>query len=263
MHEENFEQIARERTAQDAERSSKIEMAINDLFQAMNSEDKRQLDEAWRRIYELTLYQVERSIQSVTAGLPKEKTQEIVQDVFQRAYQGFGAFDKNHPEVFLPWLKSIAKRRAIDYLRENVRTRSGYNRREIPLEEEKISLLEGENIFGHQAATPEELIIEKEEHLSKKFLRTFPRLTDKEQAAVILREIMEIPGKDAGRVLGVSEARVSQLISGAKEKMRQPLKTLREEKAMSQEEYNDLVDRWRQQAKETLGELPTKWKAAA
>jgi RNA polymerase sigma factor (sigma-70 family) len=54
-------------------------------------------------------------------------------------------------------------------------------------------------------------------------LRVTRRLSDRERHVLSLVQVQELPGAEIGRMLGVSESRVSQILAGIRRKLKDQL----------------------------------------
>ena len=59
--------------------------------------------------------------------------------------------------------------------------------------------------------------------LSERFRRAIGTLTDRERTVLSLIHVQHVQGAEVGRMLGVTESRVSQILSSARRKLRTEL----------------------------------------
>jgi RNA polymerase sigma-70 factor (ECF subfamily) len=104
------------------------------------------------------------------------------------------------------WLASIARNTAIDFLR-----------RKAPVTVEDDVALER----SHDE-TPEQILLRSEKR--SRLSEGLRRLTEREQMALILRDVEELEPDEVARILGCSKATVRCHIANAREKFRRYLK---------------------------------------
>lgn len=104
------------------------------------------------------------------------------------------------------WLASIARNTAIDFLR-----------RKSPVSEG-----EGVELERSHGETPEQILLRSEKR--SRLSEGLRRLTEREQMALILRDVEELEPDEVARILGCSKATVRCHIANAREKFRRYLK---------------------------------------
>jgi RNA polymerase sigma-70 factor (ECF subfamily) len=138
---------------------------------------------------------------------------DVVQDALVRAWQGIGGFDGR--SRFSTWLVSIATRSAIDHLRAQKRWR-----RESQIAYANLCAasdeLQGE-VVG--AMMEPEFTFDVKEHVAYCFVCLGRSLPPDEQAALVLREVMEFSSREAANVLGTSESVLRHRLAAARQAM--------------------------------------------
>jgi RNA polymerase sigma-70 factor (ECF subfamily) len=214
--------------------------ALRGLFAAMDKGDIAARDRLWADIQKALEPTVRAHVRWRVRGR-EEIVDEIMNETFLSVFAHLDSYDRN--TNFSAWVKAIAGNRAIDYLRKSL-GRTGKKREEM-LED----LGRGGEVVGvlEEKDTPESLIQKSE--TDESFLLGFSTLPERTQQAIILREILEIPGNRVGKILGLSEARVSQLIKKGKEDVAHAIRGgTRPESPMTPAQYRDLVSKLSEEA---------------
>lgn len=131
--------------------------------------------------------------------------EDAVQDTFLK-WQAADLAGIRNPEA---WLVTVCTNRCLDILKSASRTRMSYVGPWIPepLQTETISLQEED--------------LDRAQSLTTAFLLLLERLTPKERAAFLLRDIFGKPYDEVARTLGMTEAACRQLVSRASRSVRQ------------------------------------------
>lgn len=144
-----------------------------------------------------------------------EDCEDVVQDALVKAWGAIKNFKGD--SQFLTWLVSIATRAAIDHLRAQKRWRResqvAYARRCEDNEE-----WSGE-VIG--AVAEPEFTFDAKEHVAYCFVCVSRSLPPDEQAALLLRDVMEFSNREAANVLGTSESVLRHRLSAARTGMEQ------------------------------------------
>ena len=131
----------------------------------------------------------------------REDAQDAAQEVFLRLYRHMRRFDEKRE--LLPWLYRLTVNVCHD-LRRKLRLDAG-----VAFEEA--------NHPGTEVDPAGEITRIEQRRIIEEALKT---LTEKEQAAVVLRDIEGLSTKDVARILGSSETTIRSQISSARVKIR-------------------------------------------
>jgi RNA polymerase sigma factor (sigma-70 family) len=131
--------------------------------------------------------------------------EDAVQDTFLK-WQAVDLAAIRNPEA---WLVTVCTNRCLDILKSASRTRMSYVGPWIP------EPLQTETISFHEED------LDRAQSLTTAFLLLLERLTPKERAAFLLRDIFGKPYDDVARTLGMTEAACRQLVSRAAKSVRQ------------------------------------------
>ena len=131
--------------------------------------------------------------------------EDAVQDTFLK-WQAADVAEIRNPEA---WLVTVCTNRCIDILKSASRTRMSYVGSWIPepLQTETICIQEED--------------LDRAQSLTTAFLLLLERLTPKERAAFLLREIFGKPYDEVASTLGMTEVACRQLVSRASKSVRQ------------------------------------------
>lgn len=137
----------------------------------------------------------------------KEDARDAAQEVFIRVYQNLSKVDPDRD--FSGWIYRIT----INVCRDLAKTRSRNS--QLSLEEgiETGSLAE-----PMSADNTENMAIYNQEQMI--IVRALATLTEKERAAIVLRDLEGLPGDEVARILGSSPTTVRSQISSARSKIR-------------------------------------------
>lgn len=163
----------------------------------------------------------------VTAALPKirgvvwrlighpEDCDDIVQVALTKAWQAIGGFDGR--SAFSTWAVAIASRVAIDHVRTQKRWR-----RESQIAYANLCAVSPEMQGEVGAAMSEpEFRFDVREHVAYCFVCIGRSLPPDEQAALVLRDVMEFSGREAADVLGTTESVMRHRLAAARQAMRE------------------------------------------
>ena len=139
----------------------------------------------------------------------REDARDAAQDVFLRAYKYLGSF--NPEQDFSGWLYRIIVNVCRDIARK--RGRAGqFKSFEAELETGRFdTLASSENIEAAAMHSQEQAIIAE----------ALSRLSKKERAAIVLRDLEGLPTEEVARILGSSQTTVRSQIASARAKIKQ------------------------------------------
>jgi RNA polymerase sigma-70 factor (ECF subfamily) len=142
-----------------------------------------------------------------------EDTDDLVQESAIRAWEAIGSF--RGESKFGTWLCSIGARQAIDHLRRQKQWRT---EAQIVYSNEcsKSNELQSEvmAVFGDP-----EFTYEASEHIAYCFVCVGRSLPPDEQAVLVLREVLGMTGREAARVLGVTDSVLRHRLTSARREM--------------------------------------------
>jgi RNA polymerase sigma-70 factor (ECF subfamily) len=142
-----------------------------------------------------------------------EDSEDILQDALLKAWKSFDKFEER--SEFATWLTSIATRTAIDFLRNQKRWR--------PEAQVAYANLcsQSEEMSGEVLAqyTAPDFAYEVREHISYCFTCVGRSLPPDELAALVLRDVVDMPGRDAATALGVSDSVLRHRLAAARKSM--------------------------------------------
>lgn len=142
-----------------------------------------------------------------------EDSEDIVQQALLKAWEGLRSFDGR--SAFSTWLISIASRAAIDHLRAQKRWR-----RESQIA--YANLCAGSDELQGEIAgimTEPEFAFDVKEHVAYCFVCIGRSLPPDEQAALVLRDVMDFSGREAAKVLGTTESVLRHRLAAARQAM--------------------------------------------
>jgi RNA polymerase sigma factor (sigma-70 family) len=157
----------------------------------------------------------------------RSEAEDAVQDSFVRWQEA----DRSQIENPAAWLTTICTRRCIDLLRSARRLRVDYVGEWLP-EAIQTTPRAGEDEHAMMASS-----------LSTAFLLMLERLSPRERAAYLLRDIFELPYTRVAEILGVQEVACRKIVSRAREGIGQA--RARFEPPMSFEARLPLSSSWR------------------
>lgn len=144
-----------------------------------------------------------------------EDCEDILQTSLIKAWENIGTFAGR--SAFSTWLISIATRTAIDHLRAQKRWR-----RESQIAYANLcatdETLQGE-VMG--AMMEPEFVFDAKEHIAYCFVCIGRSIPPDEQAALVLRDVMDFSNREAANVLSVSDSVLRHRLSAAREQMEQ------------------------------------------
>ncbi len=142
-----------------------------------------------------------------------EDSEEVLQDALVRAWQGIGDFQER--AAFTTWLSSIVTRCAVDHLRQQKRWRT-----EAQVAYANLCA-ESESLSGEVIATASspDFAFEVQEHIAYCFACVGRSLPPDEQAALVLRDVMELSAREASNVLGISDSVFRHRLAAARTAM--------------------------------------------
>lgn len=143
-----------------------------------------------------------------------EDCEDILQEALAKAWTGIASFEER--ARFSTWLTSIVARTAIDYLRAQKRWRT-------EAQVAYANLCAGsETLSGEVMAAVAEpdFAYEVREHIAYCFACVGRSLPPDEQAALVLRDVMDLSAREAATVLGISDSVLRHRLSAARSAMR-------------------------------------------
>lgn len=144
-----------------------------------------------------------------------EDCEDVLQNAMIKAWKGLGGF---HEESgFATWLTSITTRAAIDFLRSQKRWRpeSQVAYANLCSQSEELS---GEVLAQFSAP---DFAYEVREHISYCFTCVGRSLPPDELAALVLRDIVDMPTRDAATALGISDSVLRHRLAAARSSMQE------------------------------------------
>lgn len=139
-----------------------------------------------------------------------EDCDDVVQDTLVKAWERFASFDER--ASFSTWLIAIGMNAAIDYLRRQKRWR-----RESQIAYANLCAASDELQGEIAAAMSEpEFAFDVKEHVAYCFVCIGRSLPPDEQAALVLRDVMDFTNREAANVLGTSESVLRHRLSAAR-----------------------------------------------
>lgn len=162
-----------------------------------------QLKQAWPRA---------RAVVARLVGHP-EDTDDILQAASVKAWQGLPDFRGD--AAFATWFTAIAARAALDHLRAAKRWR-----REAQVAYANLCA-ESDDLSGEvmSAFTDPEFAFEVREHIAYCFACVGRSLPPDEQAALVLRDVLDMSTREAANVLGLTESVLRHRLTTARQAM--------------------------------------------
>lgn len=149
---------------------------------------------------------------ALTVGHP-EDAEDVVQDALLKAWNGLGSFDE--AAAFTTWLTAIVANTALDHLRARKRWRAGAQVAYANL----CAADPGMAAPVMAAASDPEFGFEVREHIAYCFACVGRSLPPDEQAALVLRDVMDMSAREAASVLGLSDSVLRHRLSAARAAM--------------------------------------------
>ncbi|MBG6173136.1 RNA polymerase sigma-70 factor (ECF subfamily) [Labrenzia sp. EL_208] len=142
-----------------------------------------------------------------------EDSEDILQEALAKAWSNMSNFEER--SSFATWVTSIVTRTAIDHLRRQKRWRT---EAQVAYANSCAQSDELSNeVVG--AITDPEFAYEVREHISYCFTCVGRSLPVDEQAALVLRDVMDLSAREASTVLGISDAVLRHRLSAARRAM--------------------------------------------
>lgn len=145
----------------------------------------------------------------------REDTEDLVQDVFVKAYRSLGHFKGD--ASFYTWIYRIAVNRTINFLKKRKRSAGGMSLDDMDLAVERdpnyVELSSRESPFRDMTIT------ELQEKLNKALLT----LSDKHRTVVVLHDIEGVPHDEIGRMIGCSAGTVRSRLFYARQQLQKEL----------------------------------------
>jgi RNA polymerase sigma-70 factor (ECF subfamily) len=142
-----------------------------------------------------------------------EECDDVVQAAGLKAWAGIKGFDGN--SLFSTWAVAIAARAAVDWLRGQRRWR-----RESQIA--FANLCAGSEAMQGEVMAPmmePEFAFDVKEHVAYCFVCIGRSLAPEEQAALVLRDVMEFSGREAAEALGLTDSVLRHHLSAARQNM--------------------------------------------
>jgi len=140
-------------------------------------------------------------------GLSREDALDACQDAFVKVFRYIGHFRSG--ESFFKWLYRIAIHAIYDHLKRN--RRSGMVSME-DLDPGQMSML-------RDPAASADRVVESAD-LSRRLLDGLGCLTRQEKIVFVLRDMQEVPAREIGRILGISQVTIRRHCMSARQKLR-------------------------------------------
>jgi RNA polymerase sigma-70 factor (ECF subfamily) len=153
-----------------------------------------------------------RSVVRRLVGHPDD-AEDILQDATLKAWQARGEFEER--SLFSTWFTAIAARQAVDFLRKakRWRTEAQVAYANLCAENEELS-----SEIGAAFAAPD-FAFEVREHIAYCFTCVGRSLPPDEQAALVLRDVCQMSGREAADALGISQSVLGHRLSAARQAM--------------------------------------------
>jgi RNA polymerase sigma-70 factor (ECF subfamily) len=168
---------------------------------------------AFSRLVEAELPKLRRIARHII-GHP-EDSEDVLQDALVKAWEGLDQFEER--SAFSTWIASIITRAAVDHLRRQKRWRT-------EAQVAYANLCAGsEELSGEvmSAASATDFAYEVREHIAYCFACVGRSLPPDEQAALVLRDVLDLSGREAANVLGVSDSVVRHRLATARTAMQE------------------------------------------
>jgi RNA polymerase sigma-70 factor (ECF subfamily) len=144
-----------------------------------------------------------------------EDCEDVLQDALVRAWSGLGGF--RGEGAFGAWFRAIALRAGVDHLRARKRWRT-------EAQVAYANLCAGSEALSGEvmaAAAAPDFAFEVREHIAYCFACVGRSLPPDEQAALVLRDVLELSAREASDVLGVSDSVLRHRLSAARTAMQE------------------------------------------
>ena len=149
-----------------------------------------------------------------------EDAEDVLQDALVKAWSGIADFEQR--ASFSTWVASIVARTAVDHLRRQKRWRT-------EAQVAYANLCAGsEEMSGEvmAAVADPEFAYEVREHISYCFACVGRSLPPDEQAALVLRDVLDLSGREASNVLGISDSVMRHRLATARTAMQEKFEGL-------------------------------------
>jgi RNA polymerase sigma-70 factor (ECF subfamily) len=152
-------------------------------------------------------YRVKLSLYLRHLGLAKDEAEDLLQDVFMKAFRGLPGFDGR--KRFSPWIYRIAHNEAINYLKRK-------SRRKLVSWEDIASSKEELNAATTDE-TPEEAWMRKETQVNVR--RALASLPENDRELVVLRYFLEKSYSEIAEIFDSPENTIASRLHRVKEKL--------------------------------------------
>jgi len=144
----------------------------------------------------------------------KEDTEDLVQDIFVKAYSALERFKGN--SSFYTWIYRIAVNRTINFLKKR-KKRMGLSLNDVDLGVERDPAYV--ELSGRESPFRDATLSELQERLNNALLK----LSDKHRAVVVLHDIQGIPHQEVAKMLGCSQGTVRSRLFYARQQLQTEL----------------------------------------
>jgi RNA polymerase sigma-70 factor (ECF subfamily) len=177
-----------------------------ELIKRFKNKDLKAFDEIFTRFHKPIYFFVYKMVHNT------DTAEDIIQDTFVKVYKGLSKADDNIR--LSPWIYRIAHNACVDYIRKH---KTSYELLDNVNYEEEAQDSRGED-------NPETNYLNIE--LRNKINKTMSKLNNRYKTILILRDYNDLPYKDIGQILGLSEAAVKSLIHRARLEFQKTFKEL-------------------------------------
>jgi len=146
----------------------------------------------------------------------REDTEDLVQDVFVKAYRSLGWFKGD--ASFYTWIYRIAVNRTINFLKKRKRISTGKMSLDdmdmaVERDPDYVELSSRESPFRDMTIT----------ELQEKLNKALQTLSEKHRTVVVLHDIQGVPHDEIGRILGCSAGTVRSRLFYARQQLQKEL----------------------------------------
>lgn len=177
---------------------------------------KNKDEQAYRKL--ISRYQAKLKNVAYGITLDQEESEDIVQDVFLKAFMGIDNF-KGDSSIYT-WLRRITINESLNWRRKWKRRFRWQHR---SLEQDAENNIE----IASEEKGPE--IRYHERQLSESIKQGLDKLPEKSRTVLVLKEIEGLSYEEIGHLMGISKGTVSSRIFCAREKLREYLKGIESE----------------------------------
>jgi RNA polymerase sigma-70 factor (ECF subfamily) len=182
-------------------------MEQDQLIKAAAGGDSQAFDQLTRPLLRMLQSYILRMVANPTDA------EDLLQETLAKAYRGLAAFRGD--ASFKNWVFAIATRTCLDHLRQRKRWRVEAHVEAGEVAEQRPEVLE--ELFA--AAGHPDFVYSVREHVAFCFSCIGRVLSPEEQAAVVLREVLELTNRESAKAMGVSESVFRHRLSAARQMM--------------------------------------------